>query len=287
MRRLVFGIALLLSAAVAGAQEHEAWCGTPSPSAALAGPFVEELRRADLSFIPKAPRVIPLAFHVLHDGRHKISKGQAEAVVDHLNWAFRNSPLTFRLHHFDSRKNSTWYFNCVFNAKNQRRLRKMLALDVRKYLNVYVCRPGISGVLGISTFPPGFPVPGNPGHTYLQGIAVDPQVLGGPNFPEGLILAHEIGHYLGLFHTFETFFNPGNVNCSEPNDFVDDTAAQFFATSSTCPVGINTCLDLPGDDDVQNFMNYVPESCMDHFSPGQVDRMLWAVENYRPILGSR
>lgn len=172
MRRLIFGTVFLLSAGIAAAQDNQAWCGTPSPSAAAAESFVEELRRADLSFIPKAPRAIPLAFHVLHNGRNgKVTREQAEAVVDNLNWAFRDSPFTFYLSQFDSRKNPTWYYNCVFNFKNQKRLRKLLALDVRRHINVYSCKPGISGVLGISTFPPGYPVPGNPGHTYLQGIA--------------------------------------------------------------------------------------------------------------------
>lgn len=288
MRRLIFGIAFLLSASVTYAQENEEWCGTPSPSAAEAESFVEELRRADLSFIPKAPRAIPIAFHVLHDGRNgKVTRQQADGVIDNLNWAFRDSPFTFYLSQFDSRKNPTWYRNCVVNFKNQKRLRQILALDVRRHINVYSCKPGLWGLLGISTFPPGYPVPGNPGHTYMQGIAVDPAVLGSANYPYGLILAHEIGHYLGLFHTFESFFNPGNAKCAEPGDFVDDTPAQWLHSAGRCPVGFDSCIDLPGDDDIENFMNYSTEECMDHFSPGQVDRMLWAVESYRSVLGTR
>ena len=78
---------------------------------------------------------------------------------------------------------------------------------------------------------------------------------------------------LGLLHTFEG-------GCSEPNDFVLDTAMQdgptggFFLNADVCfePGSVNTCPDFR-DDAVRNHMNIVPDICSEEFTDGQISRM--------------
>lgn len=240
-----------------------------------------------MGFRPKATALgIPIAFHVLTDGKSgKITDRQVSTLIDNLNWAFRNSPFSFYLYRVDTTQDKAWYGNCVVNTKNQQKIRQKLALDTRYFINVYSCKLGERGLLGRSTFPPGYP--GAQVSAFLQGVALDPLVLGSAGYPRGLALAHEIGHYLGLFHTFETVFNPGSNGCTAPGDLVDDTPTQAFNTFGACPSNVDSCPALPGADDISNFMNYSTDACWDHFTPGQVDVMVQAVSRFRPDLGTR
>lgn len=288
MRFITLAAALLLSSTLVSADGLHEWCGTASPSAELAGPFLDRLAHSESRLQPKASITIPIAFHVVHDGKHGVfTREQIATVIDNINQAFRDTPYTFQLKRFDTLKNNTLYFNCVADQGRYKQIRKRLAVDVKHYVNVYSCRLG-ADLLGLSTFPPGYPVPGNPGLNFLQGISIDHTAIGTEKYPDGLILAHELGHYLGLFHTFESFFNPGREKCADPGDFVDDTPTQGRYFLGSCFVGFNdTCPALPGTDDVANFMNYSTEACMDHFTPGQIARMTQAVQQFRPGLGGR
>ena len=80
-------------------------------------------------------------------------------------------------------------------------------------------------------------------------------------------------------------FSGESCSPSNLNDFVDDTGQQADATSSIrgndiiCPVGQNSCPDLPLFDPVTNFMDY--SSCRSEFTPGQIERMYAGFNEYR------
>ena len=84
---------------------------------------------------------------------------------------------------------------------------------------------------------------------------------------------HEVGHYLGLFHTFEGM-------CSAQNDGVADTPAEK-SPDFYCTVGRNSCKDgrVAELDPIHNFMDYSDDVCLFEFTSGQSERMniQWAL----------
>ena len=78
------------------------------------------------------------------------------------------------------------------------------------------------------------------------------------------LLAHKVGHWLALHHTFEGGCNGG--------DDVADTPAQE-TPSFGCPTGKDSCPSLNGLDPIYNFMDYSDDPCLNRFSRGQHSRM--------------
>ena len=87
-------------------------------------------------------------------------------------------------------------------------------------------------------------------------------------YDQGDTGTHEVGHWLGLDHTF----GPAN-GCTHPGDSVKDTPTealpQFFCVQRDSCTGA----PFPGEDPITNFMDYVDDACMDHFTPEQTKRM--------------
>jgi hypothetical protein len=152
------------------------------------------------------------------------------------------------------------------------RAKQTLAVDPAHHLNLYTCAPG-QKLLGWAYFP--FSVPED---SFWHGVVIHFESLPGGAFTSynlGRTAVHEIGHYLGLFHTFEG-------GCIAPGDEVDDTPFEGEPAFG-CPIGRNTC-PQPGFDPVQNYMDYSDDGCLTEFTSGQNQRMDDLVSVYRPSL---
>jgi len=127
-----------------------------------------------------------------------------------------------------------------------------------------------SAACGISTFP-------------HRGDAVEDRsiIMRKGCRANGNILAHEIGHFFGLYHTHETFLGQEFVdgsNCESAGDMVCDTPADPDLSET----GLNGCTyegtfaDPKGaaySPSPSNIMSYAPGRCYKKFSQGQYDRM--------------
>jgi len=93
-----------------------------------------------------------------------------------------------------------------------------------------------------------------------------------PNTDKNVVLAHEMGHYLDLYHTFHLGGSMDGcddtigVNCCTSGDRVCDTPDQWKQGVSCSG---NFCDQVP----VNNIMDYGSEECKDMFTPGQIKRM--------------
>ncbi len=91
-------------------------------------------------------------------------------------------------------------------------------------------------------------------------------------------LSHEIGHYLGLYHTFhDTSVCGTESNCSTAGDRICDTPATIQNPSCTSPA-------CSGTQQVQNYMDYTPQTCQDMFTEGQKLRMRTTLETQRATM---
>lgn len=90
-----------------------------------------------------------------------------------------------------------------------------------------------------------------------------------PDYNMGRTLTHEIGHFLGLLHTFGT--------CGQYTDYCEDTPPASSATSGCPVIRPMSCDGRPAM--IENYMDYSNDHCMNTFTNDQIARMRIVLEN--------
>lgn len=207
---------------------------------------------------------INVVFHVIRaeiDGRLRgnLSRGRIDDQLVMLNNGFLGTRFRFELQAVTRTTNREW-FRMTRGSAAERAAKRALHRGGTRTLNLY--STGTRDALGWSSFP-------RDAGTDHDGVVIQfgttPNDSGGA-YSLGETAIHEVGHWLGLFHTFG---NTGN-GCTS-GDAVSDTPAEL-SPAFGCPTGRDTCAG-GGDDPIHNYMDYVDDACMFQFSAGQRTRM--------------
>ncbi|MES2486344.1 MAG: M43 family zinc metalloprotease, partial [Bacteroidota bacterium] len=162
-----------------------------------------------------------------------------------------------------------------------------------KYMNIWVVNYGNSSdLLGYAQFPSSNAVPGNPanaGFANTDGVVIGYKFFGSADiYPQGTYDAsntyiygrtatHEVGHFLGLIHIWGDN-SSCIVNATDSNkDYCPDTPAA--STEHYICQAANSCISSPGNDMVENYMDYTNDACMNVFTQDQKERMVAILNN--------
>lgn len=145
-----------------------------------------------------------------------------------------------------------------------------------QYLNIWVADVRIFGslLLGYAQFPDQSGIDGLPNfdqNDETDGVVINYTCIGtvgpdlNPSFNLGRTLTHEVGHWLGLRHTW------GDGGCSE-DDGISDTpncADEYYSSQPSCFAP----MQCGNRRMIENFLDYSDDFCMNLFTTEQVNRM--------------
>jgi hypothetical protein len=234
---------------------------------------------------------IPVVVHILHrnNGVGDISDARVYSQIDVLNEDFNaiggtpgspgtNGKIQFHLATTDPSGNATkGIYRHASNAwhNDKGSYYNQIGWDTTRYLNIYVNSAG--GNLGYAYLPSGGGVVGQG----YDGVRIFYQAFGRNSgyapYDQGRTATHEVGHYLGLYHTFQGGCHSGS--CSSNGDLVCDTNSE---SSPFYGCGTRTTCSSP--DPTTNYMDYSEDLCMYQFTPIQINRMRCTIMSFRPDL---
>lgn len=247
-------------------------CGTVVPPGQVQAELAREAFAALASPPPTdAPYYLPLTIHIVHrgDGTGGFRPPQLEVAMRDLNRMWQPVGVQFFIYGEIDHINDDTRFNVPNDQAARDALRQVNV--VANTINVYFTN--LASLCGQSTFTTGA----------IQGILMSNGCAGNTDSPSSF--AHEIGHYLDLYHTHETSFGvecPKGNNCSTAGDRLCDTAADpglgsrvdtdcVYDDSAATPM---SCDQTPYNPPTRNLMSYSTEVCRDQFTGNQISKAL-------------
>lgn len=259
---------------------------------------------------------LPVVVHVVHNnGPENISSAQVNTAIDQLNAAFANMgyydqgtgtdiEVQFCLAARTPGETSTdgitrtvSPLTYVDKATDDQNLKNLVQWDPTEYVNIWVVDEIVSGpktgVAGYAYFPTSHGQP-------WDGIVCEAAYFGTTDANTS-VLIHEMGHYLGLYHTFQGGCT--NNDCMVDGDMVCDTPPDNSTGYIACGDTYNSC--HTDEDDISannpfrsvslgglgdqpdmhiNYMDYSDVNCYSAFTEGQKERMRFLLTTARASL---
>lgn len=253
---------------------------TPSAAAAL------EARTAALGTSAvdgkKQKITVPISWHVINKGQSAADGNLPQNLIDaqlaQLNKAYKgkesaagaNTKIKFTLKNVTRTTNATWYNGAHIKA-NETAMKTALHEGSYGTLNIYTTNltDTSGGILGYAYLPA-------QQVGVLDGVVMERRTVPGgglPPYSGGDTATHEIGHWMGLYHTFQG-------GCTGSGDYVNDTAFEA-SPEFNCNTSRDSCPSQAGLDPVHNYMDYSDDACLDQFTKGQKVRMVGQWNTYR------
>lgn len=216
---------------------------------------------------------------------------------EHLNEEFEEASFTFDLHGIlyhdldeleGGQELLAQYNTCIpysyYGWTTMENYLEPLIWDQDVYMNVHVFPQFCAGILGFAWTAQA--------DTPFDGVWIRSNVFG--RFGDHLwgdrnqnkTMIHEVGHFLGLQHVFKSvdFCGQDLGPCEETGDYVCDTPPIKTTWSCANPICPPAWPEYqPWADYIHdNHMDYYVDSCRQHFTSGQIERMHIVVPITRP-----
>lgn len=246
-------------------------CGTSDPAPEELQRFYELANAVSALGVSEprrlaAPVEIPVYVWVIRKGDlGGVTQDRVTSMIRLLNAEYRGTRYSFRLVARTEITNHPEWYSMIGGSAAERAAKVALRKGGRETLNIWTAYAGRVSSTRIIT---GYARRGGS----LDGIVIIPGNV------TQTTSVHEVGHWLGLLHTFQG-------GCSQPNDGVADTPQQRSPTDG-CPAAQDSC-PAPGADPFHNFMDY--SSCRREFTPGQRQLMnaSWPVQGQGTLMFQR
>jgi len=270
--------------------------------------LANQYQNATLSSVPST-YTLPIVVHIIHQGNlGDLSDDAVQTAIAQVNLAFANqapydpstgvpTDIEFCLATRDPEGNNSSGITRTENAltnvevsSQDLELKNLIRWDPLRYINIWVvneiCSGTNCGVAGYAFLPASHGQP-------EDGVVIESNFMGSSPANTS-ILIHELGHYLGLYHTFEGGCT--NDNCLLDGDRICDTPPDQSTVRINCGEEMNSCstdvnatdLNNPFSIDVNdmfnNYMDYSNLSCYSVFTSDQADRMIFFIEGIRNTL---
>ena len=246
---------------------------------------------------------LPVVIHIIHsNGAENIPDAQVLAGLQHLNEAYANTgyydpangvntQIQFCLAQRDPNNNPTNGITRDASSytvmggpdyySDDQAVKNINRWNPSCYINIWLVRSIPGSVVGYAYLPSAH-------GSNIDGIVMEASWFGSSP-GNSVVTIHEMGHYLGLYHTFQGACK--NDDCTADGDRVCDTPPDQSTAAVDCNTSVNSCSTdaLSGfgadvSDLHEDYMDYGDFDCMKVFTQGQADRMNWFIQNVRNSL---
>lgn len=244
----------------------------------------------NLAFRPSMDTIrVPVLFHRIADenGNGAVSEADCASALVELNALYASGRIVFEECESPRLIVDSNFYNYEYNDEFEMRQ----AHEVSGVINVFIPNTATTSSGGQVC-----------GYAYLPPTRRDLTLVAKSCFTNGTTFPHEVGHFLGLYHTHGTS-NCGSLtdelvdgsNCDTFGDDVCDTPADPNLLGIDCDryvvdrdcIYTGTEVDANGDafaPDTRNIMSYSRKACRQYFSAGQLDRVRFYLGTTRSYL---